>query len=187
LASTPTSTYLIGVEYRETSVSPPKFVRPCIPTTAKAIPRGDAWLHEPKLDGYRLQIVKDDAALRLHSKNGYEWTKRLASLADGASDSKYFLRGLVTNLLNPKAGIFYVAVLPTFVTETRLVIGQAIFLSLIYVTIATVVHSAVVLLASVARPWLEDERRSTIVRRALSLLLVGIAVWLFVTTRQIEP
>jgi ATP-dependent DNA ligase len=36
---------------------PPKFVRPCIPTTAKAIPHCDAWLHEPKLDGYRFQIV----------------------------------------------------------------------------------------------------------------------------------
>jgi hypothetical protein len=36
-----------------------KFIRPCIPTTAKAIPHGDAWLHEPKLDGYRFQIVKD--------------------------------------------------------------------------------------------------------------------------------
>ncbi len=101
-----------------------------------------------------------------------------------APDSKYFLRGLVTNLLNPKAGIFYIAVLPTFVTETRPVIGQAIVLSLIYVTIATLVHSAVVLLANGARPWLEDERRSTIVRRVLSLLLLGIAVWLFVTTRQ---
>ena len=104
-----------------------------------------------------------------------------------STNSKYFLRGLVTNLLNPKAGIFYIAVLPTFVTETRPVIGQAILLSLIYVTIATLVHSTVVLLANVARPWLEDERRSTVVRRALSLLLVGIAVWPFVTTRQIEP
>jgi bifunctional non-homologous end joining protein LigD len=46
---------------------PAKFVRPCIPTTAKAIPRGDDWLHEPKLDGYRLQIVKDGAALSLYS------------------------------------------------------------------------------------------------------------------------
>jgi hypothetical protein len=24
---------------------------------AKAIPQGDAWLHEPKLDSYRFQIV----------------------------------------------------------------------------------------------------------------------------------
>ena len=38
-------------------------------------------------------------------------------------------------------------------------------------------------MADAARPWLEDERRSTIVRRALSLLLVGIAVWLFASTR----
>ena len=97
------------------------------------------------------------------------------------------LRNIIHVEINPKAGIFYIAVLPTFVTETRLVIGQGIFLSLIYVAIATVVHSAVVLLANVARPWLEVERRSTIVRRALSLLLVGITVWLFVTTRQIEP
>ena len=47
-----------------------KFVRPCIPTTAKAIPRGDDWLHEPKLDGYRFQIVKDGRALRLYSRSG---------------------------------------------------------------------------------------------------------------------
>ena len=50
---------------------PPKFVPPCVPTTAKAIPRGDAWQHEPKLDGYRLQIIKDGPALRLYSRRGY--------------------------------------------------------------------------------------------------------------------
>jgi bifunctional non-homologous end joining protein LigD len=57
------------------SVSAPKFVRPCVPTTAKAIPRGNDWLHEPKLDGYRFQVVKDGLALRLYSR-------RLASLAE---------------------------------------------------------------------------------------------------------
>jgi bifunctional non-homologous end joining protein LigD len=59
-----------------------KFVRPCIPTTAKAVPRGDAWIHEPKLDGYRFQIVKDGPALRLYSRNGYDWTRRLSSMAE---------------------------------------------------------------------------------------------------------
>ena len=41
---------------------------------AKAIPRSDAWLHEPKLDGYRFQVVKDGRALRLYSKSGSDWT-----------------------------------------------------------------------------------------------------------------
>jgi threonine/homoserine/homoserine lactone efflux protein len=44
-------------------------------------------------------------------------------------DSRFFMRGLVTNLINPKAGIFYVAVLPTFVDETRPLVGQAVTLS----------------------------------------------------------
>jgi bifunctional non-homologous end joining protein LigD len=38
--------------------------------------------HEPKLDGYRLQIVKDGHALRLYSRSGYPYTTRLASLAN---------------------------------------------------------------------------------------------------------
>jgi len=97
-------------------------------------------------------------------------------------DSRFFLRGLVTNLLNPKAGIFYVAVLPTFVDETRPLIGQAVTLSAVYVAVATAVHSAIVMLAGAARSWLEDQRRSAIVRRLLSLPLVAIAIWLFATT-----
>lgn len=99
-------------------------------------------------------------------------------------DSRYFLRGLVTNLLNPKAGVFYVAILPTFVDDGRPLLGQTVTLSVVYVAVATLVHGTIVLLADAARPWLEDERRSAIVRRVLSLLLVGIALWLLVTTRR---
>ena len=53
---------------------------PALFVLSQPIPRGDDWLHEPKLDGYRLQIVKEDRAVRLHSKSGSDWTKRLASL-----------------------------------------------------------------------------------------------------------
>jgi len=60
----------------------PHFIRPCIPMTAKAIPRGDAWLHEPKLDGYRFQIVKDGRQVKLYSRSGYDWTKRLPAFAE---------------------------------------------------------------------------------------------------------
>jgi hypothetical protein len=66
-------TYILSVP-----ASPPKFVRPCIPTAAKAIPKGDDWLHEPKLDGYRFQVVKDGSALRLYSRSGASraWQRR---------------------------------------------------------------------------------------------------------------
>jgi threonine/homoserine/homoserine lactone efflux protein len=55
---------------------------------------------------------------------------------------------------------------------------------MVYVAMRTLVHSAIVLLADAARPSLENEQRSTLVRRILSLLLVGIAVWLFAVTRR---
>jgi bifunctional non-homologous end joining protein LigD len=60
---------------------PLKFVRPCIPAARKSVPHGAGWLHEPKLDGYRLQVVKEDRLVRLYSKGGYDWTKRLARVA----------------------------------------------------------------------------------------------------------
>ena len=99
------------------------------------------------------------------------------------SDAKYFIRGLVTNLLNLKAGLFYIAILPTFFDPTLPVIYQGIVLSVIYVAIATTVHTAIVLLASRAQPWLADSARNQTTRRVLSALLVGIAIWLLVATR----
>ena len=45
------------------------------------MPHGAGWLHEPKLDGYRLQVVKEGRLVRLFSKGGYDWTQRLARLA----------------------------------------------------------------------------------------------------------
>jgi bifunctional non-homologous end joining protein LigD len=46
------------------------------------VPAGDKWLHEPKLDGYRLQIAKQGGMMRLYSRRGHDWSKRLAGLAD---------------------------------------------------------------------------------------------------------
>ena len=37
----------------------------------------DEWLHEPKCDGWRIQIVKDGRRVRLFSRSGTELTKRL--------------------------------------------------------------------------------------------------------------
>ena len=62
------------------SVPALRFIPPCSPIRATRPPVGDAWLHEPKMDGYRLQIVKDGPTVRLYSRGGLDWSKRLAGL-----------------------------------------------------------------------------------------------------------
>jgi bifunctional non-homologous end joining protein LigD len=39
-------------------------------------------VHEAKWNGYRIQIVKDGQDVRLYSKGGREWTKRLPAIAE---------------------------------------------------------------------------------------------------------
>ena len=102
-------------------------------------------------------------------------------------DATFFLRGLTTNLLNPKAMVFYVAVLPTFTDAATAVLGQTVILSVVYVLIATTIHIAIVSLAGSARPFLEDPDRRQLVRRILSVALAIIAIWFaFVTARKVN-
>jgi bifunctional non-homologous end joining protein LigD len=61
---------------------PLPFIPPCNSISAMTVPAGDSWLHEPKLDGYRLQVIKEGRRMRLYSRRGNEWTDRLRELAD---------------------------------------------------------------------------------------------------------
>ncbi|MGH1407757.1 MAG: LysE family translocator [Rhodomicrobiaceae bacterium] len=97
--------------------------------------------------------------------------------------AKYFFRGLITNLLNPKAGLFYVVVLPGFVDSSTSVTGQLILLSIIYVMIASAIHAAIVILAGSFKQLLDNPDQSRIIRRSLSLILAGIALWFGWSTR----
>lgn len=89
---------------------------------------------------------------------------------------RYFYRGLATNLLNPKAALFYVAVLPSFLNPDRSLPAQAVILTCTYVSIATFIHVTIVLLADRARVFLEGKNQ-IIARRVLSGLLALVALW----------
>ena len=95
-----------------------------------------------------------------------------------------FLRGFTVNLLNPKAAIFYMAVLPSFIDTARgAVLGQNLTLVAIYVAVATAVHTGVVLLAARLRPYLLAGAGERLVRRALAVVMAAIAVWFAWETR----
>lgn len=96
-----------------------------------------------------------------------------------------FRRGLITNVLNPKAAVFYVAVLPDFIQIGQgSVAAQTLVLSAVYVGIATAIHLTLVLLASRMQSMIESPDKRRNIRRMLAVLLAGIAVWFAFSTQR---
>lgn len=54
----------------------PRFVEPCLATLQDKPPAGDAWLHEVKFDGYRLQARISAGKVKLLTRTGLDWTER---------------------------------------------------------------------------------------------------------------
>lgn len=116
-----------------------------------------------------------------------EWRDADESLDQGEVTSQgvlsYFRHGLVVNILNPKACVFYITILPRFIDPNSPVLPQAVFLTLISVAIATLVHILIVSLAGLLKPMLLDNpTRKRRVRRVLAAMLGGVALWFGLTT-----
>jgi ATP-dependent DNA ligase len=52
------------------------FIEPCLPSPAPNPPAGDGWIHEIKLDGFRMLARGDGAGVRLLTRRGIDWTTR---------------------------------------------------------------------------------------------------------------
>ncbi|MBS0238652.1 MAG: LysE family translocator [Proteobacteria bacterium] len=103
---------------------------------------------------------------------------------DNATAGRYFVRGFLTNVLNPKAAVFYIAMLPQFIDPDLALLPQTVTLTVAYVAIATIVHGGIVVLASRARPLLQDAGRVRTVNRLLAIGLLLVALWLLWSTAE---
>jgi bifunctional non-homologous end joining protein LigD len=59
----------------------PNFIPPQLATQANTPPSSAGWLHELKLDGYRIQARKNGSQVQLLTRTGLDWTHRMRSLA----------------------------------------------------------------------------------------------------------
>jgi bifunctional non-homologous end joining protein LigD len=59
----------------------PGFIPPMMCLLVEASPGGAGWLHEIKLDGYRIQAAVAGGAARLLTRNGHDWTSRFPETA----------------------------------------------------------------------------------------------------------
>jgi bifunctional non-homologous end joining protein LigD len=64
----------------------PTFIPPELALSASNAPRTAGWLHELKLDGYRVQVRKDGARVRLLTRTGLDWTHRMRPIAQQLKD-----------------------------------------------------------------------------------------------------
>ncbi|WP_105400013.1 MULTISPECIES: DNA ligase D [Neorhizobium] len=54
----------------------PDFVEPQLATLVKSAPSGKRWVHEIKLDGYRLQARVENGKVKLLTRTGLDWTHK---------------------------------------------------------------------------------------------------------------
>jgi threonine/homoserine/homoserine lactone efflux protein len=93
------------------------------------------------------------------------------------SDVAVFRQGVVTNVLNPKVGLFFLAFLPQFVDPARGPVAlQILALGLVFNTSGTLVNVGVAWAAGGLRARIESGARRAWFQRASGAVLVGLGV-----------
>jgi bifunctional non-homologous end joining protein LigD len=59
----------------------PEFIQPQLAMQSTQAVTADGWLHELKLDGYRIQARKQGAEVKLLTRTGLDWTHRMKAIA----------------------------------------------------------------------------------------------------------
>jgi bifunctional non-homologous end joining protein LigD len=62
----------------------PGFVLPALASDIDRVPNGGRWIHEVKFDGYRVQVHLRDAAVKVFTRRGNDWTNRFGKVAADA-------------------------------------------------------------------------------------------------------
>ena len=102
---------------------------------------------------------------------GIEALRSSAASTSAVTDERWFRMGLTTNLLNPKAVLFFVAILPQFVDPDRSLPLQIGILGIIDVAIGLGVWAVV---ASAVNRVADRSADSTLWNRAVGVLFIGI-------------
>jgi bifunctional non-homologous end joining protein LigD len=72
---------LSGRAIDEIEANAPPIIEPQLASVVEQVPDGPNWLHEIKLDGYRILAHVDKSGVHLRTRGGEDWTDRLPELA----------------------------------------------------------------------------------------------------------
>lgn len=94
-----------------------------------------------------------------------------------------FGRGALTNLLNPKVGVFYIAIIPQFIPDGVAPLAMGLLLALVHVVESIVWFTALIFAAHLARRWLQNPRVARWIDRVTGGVLIGFGALLVVESR----
>jgi len=94
------------------------------------------------------------------------------------SASRWFVRGMLTNLLNPKVGVFYVTFLPQFIPAGVSVLSFSMLLAAIHATEGILWFLVLILATRPLSRWLRRPSVAKTLDRATGTVLVGFGLGL---------
>ena len=71
-----------------TTSRPPKWIKPQLTRLVDEAPAGDGWLHEIKLDGYRMHARIDGGQAKLLTRTGLDWSHRYSRTIEALQSLK---------------------------------------------------------------------------------------------------
>lgn len=104
--------------------------------------------------------------------------------SEDGSRRPLFLKGLVANLLNPKAAVFYTALLPTFMRPgAGSTVAQALTLGGLHLAVATTIHAVIVVTAAGAGGPVLRRLEGRTARAVMGGGILLVALWMAWETR----
>jgi threonine/homoserine/homoserine lactone efflux protein len=94
----------------------------------------------------------------------------------GDNPGRWFLRGFLTNLLNPKIGVFYVSFLPMFIPANISVSRFSMLLAAIHAAEGLCWFAILVTATHSLSSWLQKPRVAKVLNRVTGIVFVGFGV-----------
>lgn len=110
--------------------------------------------------------------------------RRLRSESGARGAASWFSAGLVSTLLNPKVGLFYLAIVPQFVPGHTGTVGWILLLGATTAVIGSLYLTVVAFVASRATRWLGQARVRRTLENVSSAILAALGVGTLVLATQ---